>query len=225
MNIRTIPLLLLASMSLKAATGFPKKIPCYDQVQVALDRAGTVTKWYPHPKGVAGSVEKFGAVEIHLKEKLSSVTLRGPKAQSTFSYLEPACHPVLSAVGSSEGVFGDLEFAVLLEKNPGGGLVYVWSPHMELSVGEVSELRNLKLGYPVSVVLDPKADGKLARSIASERKLPSEYLRNLQGQNLLDHDATIHFPTIIFYKGGKILRTLPGYSGASLPELTREILK
>ncbi len=65
--------------------------------------------------------------------------------------------------------FSDLDFAHLLSRSPKGGLVYIWSPHMALSINEIENIDQLDLKAPFTVILDPKANIELSKKIIKDK--------------------------------------------------------
>lgn len=87
------------------------------------------------------------------------------------------------------------------------GVVYVWSPHMPLSVDafaallQAAQARKLE----VDVVLDPAADRALAARVAAERGLPASATRAADSVELQFRDALLHAPTVQAYAGGVLV--------------------
>lgn len=215
---------LVMSSTIAAKTPFPQHIHCFDKVTQFLDKLGTVEKWKAFPQGVGGEIPGFGAVELHQSFDASTLFARSPKTQAVVSWTRKECHEKALSFKKVENGFTDLDFADVLEKNE-KGFVYIWSPHMELSVSELENLSKEKPSYPMTVVLDPEADLKLAEKIAMIKKWPKEYLKLLDSKSLKDFDITIHYPSIVLYQKGKLLLRIPGYSGKNLSSLLQKKFK
>lgn len=224
-RIFVVLMTLLFSGCILGQSVFPRSIACFDQVTTFLNRLGIVSKWIAYPQGVGGVVPDFGTVEFHLSESSTFVRARTEKSVVTLEWKAPGCEEKNLGTRAGTQSFSDLDLGKLLLDNPKGGLVYIWSPHMSLSVTEVSALRELKLTYPVTVILDPKADRGLATAVARANRLPASYLQTLDSVVLQNADITIHYPSIVFYKQGKIIRRIPGYNGKSLLPLAEAVLK
>lgn len=101
--------------------------------------------------------------------------------------------------------FGDADLAALVRT--GRGVIYVWSPHMPLSVDTMTSLaaaaRGLRLA--VTLLLDPAADPGFAARIAAERALPAAALRVADSVELQFRDVLVHAPTAIAYADGRIV--------------------
>lgn len=87
------------------------------------------------------------------------------------------------------------------------GVVYVWSPHMPLSVDaftallEAAKARKLA----VDVVLDPAADRAFATRVATARGLPSNATRAADSVELQFRDVLLHAPTVQAYTYGVLV--------------------
>lgn len=101
--------------------------------------------------------------------------------------------------------FDDRDLVALLAA--GRGVVYVWSPHMPLSVDAIAPLTAAaaRHGLSVTLVLDPAADRAFAARIAAERGLPSEAIRVADSVELQFRDVLVHAPTAQAYAGGQLV--------------------
>jgi hypothetical protein len=208
-----------------AAPAFPTSISCFGKVTAFLDKLGTVEKWMPYPGGVGGSISELGTVELYQNPKSTLLLTKTALTVTRMKWDEPKCEEQVSSTQKRVVGFSDINLSEVLLKNPNGGFIYIWSPHMALSVAEVATLEGLKLKYHFTVILDPKADMALAKSVAEKNKLPESYLLPLDSLVLQAADITIHYPSIVFYKNGKILKRIPGQTGSGLPALINENLK
>jgi hypothetical protein len=97
-------------------------------------------------------------------------------------------------------------------------VLYVWSPHMPLSVDGVHEAirAGRALGVPVLPLLDPRADRTYAKSTAAAANLPSHALRVARSAELLRRDMFHHAPTVIAFADGRQAGPVrPGYFDAA----------
>jgi hypothetical protein len=89
------------------------------------------------------------------------------------------------------------------------GVIYVWSPGMPLSISGLTEAKAAAeaLGVAFTAVV---AD---ARPLELERSgVDPTYQRLLNSIDLVYRDATIHYPSILFYRDGSLLGSaIPGY--------------
>jgi hypothetical protein len=104
--------------------------------------------------------------------------------------------------------FTDDRLRSLLERTR-DGVIYVWSPGMPLSVLGLNEARAAaeSLGIAFTAVV--------AEAQPSELRVLSvdtSYLQTLNSFELVYRDATIHYPTAIFYRSGSLLGSaIPGF--------------
>jgi len=115
----------------------------------------------------------------------------------------------------------DLTDLLLSNKN---GLVYIWSPHMLLSVHGIKELLaiGLELGVAVTILLDVNADINFAQSTADEYSLPASVLTPATALEFKFRGALIHSPTLLFYKDSNFVGPdIPGYRH---PEHYRQVV-
>lgn len=105
------------------------------------------------------------------------------------------------AMAANNRTLDDSYLKELMKKNK-AGLIYVWSPRMPLSVQGLEEARRAAADAGIAFVeardphAGPAADSQLI----------------LNSNRLLELGVSNHFPTIAFFKDGKVLPTLvPGY--------------
>lgn len=107
--------------------------------------------------------------------------------------------------------FTDKDLEKLLEDKK-NGLIYVWSPHMTLSVRGISEIAMAAqdLGLPVDLVMDAMADDGLAHETLKKNRVPASdgALKRLRSRALIGMNANLHYPTLILYKDKKVCGTL-----------------
>ena len=202
-----------------------KDIVCLDQVTKALDAAGTPKEWLRFPGGVASRIPNYGSIEVYPEKTKTRFVLVGPKSTTGFMLETPKCEAKILFTKPNRPSLRDIDVAELLHKNKNGGLIYVWSPHMELSVGEVASLKDYGVKYPVTVAVDAEADSELLKKIVTDKKLPAEYTQAANSSVLFAADIGIHYPSTVFYKYGRIVMRIPGYLGPGLKEIAQKVLK
>jgi len=119
--------------------------------------------------------------------------------------------------------FDDEDLTDLLLNN-NNGLVYIWSPHMLLSVHGIKELLaiGLELGISVTILLDVNADINFAQSTVREYSLPATVLTPATALEFKFRGALIHSPTLLFYQDTSFVRPdVPGYRH---PEHYRQVI-
>jgi hypothetical protein len=96
----------------------------------------------------------------------------------------------------------------------GSGVIYLWSPHMPLSI---AGYRNIvaateRLAVQLVVVLDPRADPRYAADTAATAGLPPEALIPMNSVELTFRELATHAPSIQPFVNGTLLDDmLPGY--------------
>jgi hypothetical protein len=218
---------LLFSKVLAAGPGLQplKDIVCLDQVTKAIDVAGTPQEWLRFPGGVASRIANYGSIEVYPEKARTRFVLATSKSTTGFILESPKCEAKILFTKESRASLRDIDVAELLKKNKNGGLIYVWSPHMELSILEAANLRKYGLTYPVTVAVDPNADTELLKKIGSDKNFSTEYTQLANSSVLFAADIGIHYPSTVFYKDGRIVKRIPGYHGAALKEIAQKVLK
>ena len=97
------------------------------------------------------------------------------------------------------------------------GVIYLWSPHMPLSIDGFRSLRVAAdaRGLAVHAVLDPAADRAFSALSLAAAGLPATALRVADSVELLFRDVLLHAPSIQVYGGGHLRGSaFPGYHSA-----------
>lgn len=97
-------------------------------------------------------------------------------------------------------------------KSKSQGLIYVWSPHMPLSVRGVKEVEKLakEKKWALTILRDPYANKVVADKVASREKFPKNYLRRMESRTLLQREMSLHYPSLIAFRSGHLS---PGVRG------------
>jgi hypothetical protein len=87
------------------------------------------------------------------------------------------------------------------------GLVYVWSPHLPLSVdGYAQAVAAARVrGLTVHPVLAPGADRAFARASLARGALPDDALRTADSIELWFRDVHLHAPSVLVFARGRIV--------------------
>ena len=112
--------------------------------------------------------------------------------------------------------FTDRDLAALLERRT-RGVLYLWSPHMPLSVDGYAELRRAAEARRLEVValLDPQSDRRFAAAAVAEGRLPVAALDVADSVELQFRELPLHAPAIVVFSGGRLQATvLRGYRSA-----------
>lgn len=104
----------------------------------------------------------------------------------------------------------------LSELNQTSGVIWVWSPRMNLSIYGLSELKPIAalLDLELTVLVDPHHP-EMSIYDPQYASLFSESLV-MRSKTLEKYGALLHFPVLIVYKNGKLL--LPNRPGYDEPE-------
>jgi hypothetical protein len=115
--------------------------------------------------------------------------------------------------------FTDTDLSVVknsTKMQKGAGLLYTWSPHMNLSVKGLDEaMQRSKGGERLVVLLDPNCNQELAKKIAKEHDWNESVLRTNASRVLIKRGFRVHFPSYQFVSRGELRGPLiPGYKSA-----------
>lgn len=214
-------------------------LPCADEVAAHLTVRGAIPQpLSAPPTGRGGRVVRLPTGEIGrwlvvtLEPGVGSVIVeRSPDGDRTRAF-DDACNghgndgaadrllrsnsePEDSAGGLPRYSDADLAAAVA-EAAPSPLVVYLWSPHMPLSVDGVAEVLQAghDAGVPVEVLLIDHADLEFARREAHRVEMPPSSLRVAHSVELLMRDAQLHAPSLLIFSAGRVSPVLPGYRNA-----------
>ena len=119
-------------------------------------------------------------------------------------------------VPATQPAFTDRDLAALLDRRA-GGVLYLWSPHMPLSVDGYAELRQAAAAKRLEVValLDPQSDRQFAAASVTEGRLPVAALRVADSVELQFRELPLHAPAVVVFRDGRLQATvLRGYRSA-----------
>jgi hypothetical protein len=140
----------------------------------------------------------------------------GPEGTSRVA-LDSRCRPsasdvAISSPGLSNGGFDDEDLRTALEET-GQLVVFLWSPHMPLSVDAYPEIEGAcrELRLPFRAVTDPSSDRSYVDRVAGARGIPPEARLPLASVELLFRDLAVHAPAVMVFTGGKVSAPLPGF--------------
>ena len=134
----------------------------------------------------------------------------------------PSCEPSRSVLRASSaapsgGAYGDDDMTALVGDGR-SGVIYVWSPHMPLSVDAYHHVTHATeaLGVSLTSLLDPAADADYARRVARAAGIPQRALRPFRSVELVFRNATLHAPSVLVYRNGRMIGlAIPGYRDAA----------
>ncbi len=121
-----------------------------------------------------------------------------------------------TATASEVPSFTDADLRAAVERHPSGVAIYLWSPHMPLSVDGYSELREAAEARGLGVVplLFAESDLDFARREAARAGMPESALLTVASAELILRDAQLHAPSVVVFRGRRASSVLPGYRNA-----------
>ena len=134
------------------------------------------------------------------------------QCHEAFAMIESS--PIASVAGD---VFTDGHVRALLAGQP-QGVVYLWSPHMPLSVDGYRTVREVasRLGMSFTALRDPLSDPGYAAAVAGEAGLPAEALRTFSSIELGFRQLSLHAPALLVFARGRFAGlAVPGYREAA----------
>lgn len=119
----------------------------------------------------------------------------------------------MQAGASGAGAFDDDSLRALVGSHR-VGVIYVWSPHMPLSVDGYRSVARVArdLGIAMTAVLDPNANARYAQAVASSARLPADALTPFRSVEMVFRNATTHAPSVLIYRNRRVIGlAVPGY--------------
>jgi len=110
------------------------------------------------------------------------------------------------------GAFTDEDLSTLVERH-GRLVVYLWSPHLPLSVDGYHEIKAAAEAesFAFVAVVDAGASRSLTRTVGAAQGVPEDARRPLGAVELLFRDIAVHSPSILVFADGQASAPLPGY--------------
>jgi hypothetical protein len=162
-------------------------------------------------------------ITVHQPRGLDTVSLFLTNADGTVrldftnttppgSTCEPESIPSFPAMKMSADAFTDKHLEELLAEND-RLVVFLWSPHLPLSVEGYHEIVDAasSLDIPVMAVVDGGAERGFVRRVAQEQGIPEAARRPMRSVELLFRDLAVHTPSILVFSKGHVSAPLPGY--------------
>jgi len=122
-----------------------------------------------------------------------------------------AARPVAAAPA-----FTDADLAALVESGA-SGVIYLWSPHLPLSVDGYAQVAAAadRRGVKVEPLLAADADRRFAAEAVASGRLPATALRAADAVELEFRGLALHAPAVLVFAGGRLRgAVLPGYKTA-----------
>jgi|GEM_PF-1863571 len=193
---------------------------CADAASVMAAEWGVTGDWralapYPVPREASPTGTVGAWVERSHLENGGTELRRVSAARTEVASFDPAScvasrrtHVRRFRTDSLQNALTDTRLDSLLRVNP-RGMIYVWSPRMPLSVSGLEQARRAArdLGIAFIAVVAEATDADL-RTVA----VGAEFTMRMESLELVYHNATIHYPSALFYDAGRIVDgVFPGY--------------
>lgn len=206
-------------------------IACADHARLALRMWGAsdpVPGQIPDPDGGRSVRMPAGApgnwVVMTVWPDRAPRLLRATPTTLTERRFASDCTPMdgrVARVGPPTGgfpAFTDADLAQVVAGHDEPVVVYVWSPHMPLSVDGWTEIAEAtaRVGWRVVPVVMPYSDEGFVRSEAARVGLAeSAGVRMADANELLYRDGLVHAPSVIVFTRERVSPVLPGYRNAA----------
>lgn len=198
--------------------------PCAEALERQLDVWGVTSEVLRSPGGPLGgavyriATNELGAwVTVHQPRGLDVVSLFFTDATGSVRVdfdrtCEPESSPIFSAPTTLPEAFSDNDLKAALA-NDDRLIVFLWSPHLPLSVEGYHEITRAAavLGVPLQAVVDGAANRGFVERVADAEGIPARARRPMSSVELLFRDLAVHTPSIIVFSGGRVSAPLPGF--------------
>ena len=204
--------------------------PCTDAVERQLEAWHATDEVLKAPGGpLGGDVYRIATNEtgvwitVHQPRGLDTISLFLTNAGGTVrldfnsvipfgNSCEPESIPSFPAMELLTDAFTDEHLKELLAEDD-RLVVFLWSPHLPLSVEGYHEIVHAasSLDIPVVAVVDGTADIEFVRRVADEQGIPEGARRPMRSVELLFRDIAVHTPSVLVFSKGHVSAPLPGY--------------
>lgn len=198
--------------------------PCANSIERQLQSWHATDEVLRAPAGpLGGAVYRIATddlgvwITLHQPRGLSTMSLFRTDGEGTVRLdFDERCEtqPTSSFPAPSlpAGAFTDADLRAQLDTND-RLIVYLWSPHLPLSVEGYHEIAAAAdaVEVPLVAVVDATADVSFVEREADENGIPEEARRCLGSVELLFRDLAVHTPSIVVFSSGSVASPLPGY--------------
>lgn len=203
-------------------------LPCATAIEAQLDAWGAAFEVLRAPTGIDGrpayriATERLGAWATLEPpwggDPRSRLSLASAERVVTLTF-DGACRATRAespGPGRGVDVFDDRDLELLLERHP-SAMIYLWSPHLPLSVDGYREAAAAAAsrGLGFAAVVHPSSDRAFVEEAAEAAGIPPEARRPLSSVELSFRDLAVHAPAILVYVDGRAQSPLPGYRSAA----------
>ena len=221
----TFSLVLLSSLGARADFAIQdhlKGLACQKELKAAIPAKLLSMRWRPKFQSLplqplfaslefrnskdGSTYEVFGNADA----SYYSVNTRTPSPSQTLFKCDSKSGLVKSAEAlrlpaslPASGGFTDTDLVAKMKTNK-KGLIYVWSPHMPLSVHGLAEIRGAAKdqGLDLTIVMDHDAHLKDAEAWVAKGDAKKSDLLRLESAELLNRDVALHYPVTLMYQNG-----------------------
>lgn len=163
------------------------------------------------------ATEELGVwITLHRPKGLDTTSLFLTKTSETLR-LDFAATCEVSSVSipsppAAAGAFTDADLRSLVAKED-RVVVYLWSPHLPLSVEGYAEIAaaTARVGGRLVALVDPSADRGFVDRVGDAQAIPAEARRPMGAVELLFRDLAVHTPSVLVFANGAVSAPLPGY--------------
>lgn len=217
-------LLALSTLAVAApAQPSPASGACPDAVEQQLAAWNVVAPARPQPAADGGRLHhwptaRLGEWVVEVQDAASARVVKvTPTTVTTVSWTAACAVTTAERTrpAAAEPRFSDADLARAAGSTR--GVIYVWSPHMPLSVDGYRAIAAAASarGLSVHAVLDPGADRRFAAAERARGGLPPEALRVADSVELLFRDVLVHAPSVQAFAGGRLAGSaFPGFHDA-----------
>lgn len=199
--------------------------PCREPIERQLESWNATGEILKAPGGpLGGSVYRIATskvgvwITLHRPAGATSTTvfLTDAHGSRELAFDDRSCRPIAREGTSSPRAtadgFTDTDLRELLARES-RLVVFLWSPHLPLSVDGYAEIESATaaLGVAFVAVVDASSDPDYVRRIAAERGVPREATKPLGSIELLFRDLPTHMPSAIAFDRTRASAPLPGY--------------
>lgn len=196
-------------------------IPCYQQVSDFLNQHDDQMTSFKKVKQADQSVthlvgltnQSYVKIEIFVTNESLVFRRIGLSGSQEYEYEIPTCKKIFSKDSSK---FKDTELQGVLDLSKSernNGIIYVWSPRMNLSIQGLSEIIEIAKShnYRMTIIRDEFSSEQEAYNVLTEIGLPYQMAKSNGSSLLRSQQAAIHFPIYYVFRNGEIINRKPGY--------------
>ncbi len=192
---------------------------CVAPIEAKLGQYNVSAPWVRYIAGDVGTFAyrapiKIGEwVQVTVEKNAVTVSKMTESEAVTYRYHDDSCVPQVALQKAPAnslpplGALGDVALQKLIEKEQ-NGVIYIWSPMMDLSpkgYHVISEAAK-KVGVKVFAFSDPNATVHKVQKTAQNFRLPAQATAPMRSFDLVMRGATLHYPATFVFKDGKLSR-------------------